>query len=226
MLSQFEDDLIRRNILVFTFVILCAISQLFNTATEASGQVMLSIENVQLATTDDVQTQAFDIVLTHDLPGPLEVTGYQAALSLFALNGGSPSATITDVTGPLEQPYIFAPNTTAPTSLISNNGENVQFGDFLLTGFGLAESGSVLASVEFEIGGGVQDGDRYGLAFDTDPNETFVAGADSNLLNLTTVDGEAFAIAIPEPSSMSFFVLLFVALLSTTRRRNIEFSLD
>lgn len=218
--NQLGDCQVRRELYTFTFVLLCFWTQFFNISDEATGQVMLSVADVELSASGSAQTQTFDIMLTHDLPGPLTLTGFQASLSLLGLTDGAPDGSITGVSAPIGQPYVFASESSAPASLIFSDGSSVQAGDFLLTNFADVDSGSILASVEFEIAGGVEAGDRYAIAFDPNPNETFLAGADLEPLDLVTVDGEAVATAvIPEPAPMPFVLFLFVAGLSLPRRR-------
>lgn len=193
-------------------------------ASDAVAQVMLSIENVQVDITNSIQNHSFDIILTHNDPNPLDLTGFQAAVNLVELTPGSPDGIFTSVSAPLVRPYVLSPNSSAPIGQISNGGEDVQIGDFLLSGFAPAPSGSALATIAIEIDGGVQEGDVYGIVFDTAPTSTFWVGSNgNNLLDIETVNGEF--VAIPEPSSMPFVALFCVALFSLRRRQCVRPSL-
>ena len=203
---------------ITTLAFLCLIGQLIAVAPQADGQeVLLSIENLQIDISDNSQSHTFDVILTS--ADPVELTGFQASLDLFGLSPNAPDARFTEVSAPTSRDYVLAPNSASPIGQISNSLDNVQIGDFLLSNFASAQSGSALASITIELDGGVQAGDSYSIAFDTDPNATFLVGNDNNnFLDITTVDGQFATTVIPEPTS-SALVGFFIAAFCVRRRR-------
>ena len=205
--------------LSFMLSIVCVVCQVAWSTSEVAAQITLSVDEVQLFSSNNAQSHTFDVILTHSLPDPLELTGFQAEFSIVGLEAGLPNASFTNTSGPQTRPYVLSPNSSAPVSQIVNSGETLQVGDFLLTNFALADSGSALASVTFEIDGGVDLGDSYGITFDTDPDTSFLVDRDGNSLTIDAVDGSFVATSVPEPGSTPIIAMFFVFALSTHRRR-------
>lgn len=211
----------KREIHIFIFSVLFVAGQVLGIRSDACGQqVVFSAEDVELVASDTVQTHTFGIVLTHDLADPLELSGFQASLSLVGLNVDAPNVLITGVSGPIDQSYIFGAESSFPSSLISTDATSVLVGDFLLTSLALAESGSTLASISVQFDGGVEAGDQYRIAFDSSPSETFLAGPNGSQLDFVIGSGEAAVAAVPEPSTTTVFSCCLIGASFVRRRRS------
>ena len=162
---------------------------LFVVSSSARGQIEVEFSSASVTASESMNTASFEIFVTHELPANPELIGFQVEFSIFGADPSESQVSATEITGPSDREYVFAPNSTRPSGNISDQGMTVMIGDLLFSGSAPLESGQALARLEFEL-----DFASLGLAdhtirIDTDPSKTFFVGQNNIRIPFTANDG-------------------------------------